>query len=75
MKAFYAEVRLNELNTLAASEVTLVTLVAAGLVPSRTKTVKIIKSGTLDKAVQIKGLRVTAGAKEVITSAGGSIEE
>lgn len=75
MGAYYAEVRLSELNNLEVEEVTLDALVKAGIVPLQTKTVKIIKSGAIEKAVKVKGVRVTAGAKEEINAAGGSIEE
>jgi ribosomal protein L15 len=37
--------------------------------------VKIICSGELTKKVNIKGLRVTKGAKEAIIKLGGTIEE
>ena len=37
--------------------------------------VKVIKSGELDKAVKLKGIAVTKGAREVIEKAGGSIED
>ena len=73
--ATYAEVRLSEINKLEASEITLEVLVEAGAVPLQTKTVKVIKSGDIERAVTTKGIRVTAGAKEEITSAGGSVEE
>lgn len=75
MGAYYAEVRLKEINKLDVEEVTLEVLVKAGVVPLQTKTVKVIKSGLLEKAVKIKGLRVTAGAAIEINAAGGSIEE
>ena len=35
---------------------------------------KVIKSGELDKAVKLKGIAVTKGAREAIEKAGGSIE-
>ena len=73
--ATYAEVRLSEINKMEASEITLEVLVKAGVVPLQTKTVKVIKSGAIERAVTTKGIRVTAGAKEEITSAGGSVEE
>jgi large subunit ribosomal protein L15 len=44
------------------------------LVPSHVSKVKVIKSGELDKAVKLKGLAVTKGARAVIEAAGGSIE-
>ena len=44
------------------------------LVPAFVTKVKVIKSGELDKAVKLKGIAVTKGAREVIEKAGGSIE-
>jgi large subunit ribosomal protein L15 len=44
------------------------------LVPARVSKVKVIKSGELDKAVKVKGLAVTKGARAAIEAAGGSIE-
>jgi large subunit ribosomal protein L15 len=37
--------------------------------------VKVIKSGKIEKAVKLKGLAVTKGAREAIEKAGGSIED
>ena len=68
----YAEVRLNEL-TLVDGEITPASLMAAGLVPLQTQTVKIILSGKIEQAVNISGCRVTKGAKAAIEAAGGSI--
>ncbi len=75
MSAYYAEVRLSELEKLDAKEVSLSTLISAGFVPRNTKTVKIIKSGVLTKSFTVKGVRVTKGARNDITAVGGSIEE
>ena len=38
-------------------------------------TVKVIASGTLDKAVTVSGLKVTAGARKIIEAAGGKVLE
>jgi large subunit ribosomal protein L15 len=37
--------------------------------------VKVVLSGEINKAVTVKGLRVTKGAKAAIEAAGGKIEE
>lgn len=71
---FSAEVRLSELNALNADVVDLKVLIEENIVPIFTKTVKIIKSGEVNKAVIVKGLKVTAGAKESIEAAGGKVE-
>jgi large subunit ribosomal protein L15 len=48
---------------------------AAQLVPKRASSVKVIASGTLDKAVTVSGLKVTAGARKIIEAAGGKVLE
>ncbi len=75
MKKYSAQIRLSELELVSADVIDLAALVKANLVPSITKRVKVIKSGEVAKAVTLKGLKVTAGAKQAIESAGGKIEE
>ncbi len=70
-----AEVRLRDLANLPVAEVDLLTLKAAGLVPATAKTAKVIKTGTLDKAVRLSGVLATKGAKAAIEAAGGSVAE
>ena len=74
MAKYTAELRLHELAIPDADEITLDVLKAANLVPAFVTKVKVIKSGELDKAVKLKGIAVTKGAREVIEKAGGSIE-
>jgi large subunit ribosomal protein L15 len=50
-------------------------LKAANLVPAFVTKVKVIKSGKISKAVKLKGLAVTKGARVEIEKAGGSIED
>lgn len=69
------EIRLSELGRVEGSEVTLDSLRAAGLVSGAVKRVKIIKSGDLSRAVTVRGLAVTSGAKAAIEAAGGSVED
>jgi large subunit ribosomal protein L15 len=71
---YSAEVRLHELNGLVADVIDLKVLIAANIVPAFTKKAKIIQSGLLNKAVVIKGVAVTIGAKASIEAAGGKIE-
>jgi large subunit ribosomal protein L15 len=68
------ELRLGELATLEG-EVDLLALKSAGLVSQQVKRVKIIASGKIDKAVTVKGLAVTPGARAAIEAAGGKIED
>ena len=77
MKASRAELTLDDLMRVKASDVTLAGLIAANLVPEQTKLVKIILSGTVTKAFVIKDKVITAtkGAKSAVVSAGGSFAE
>ena len=69
-----AELRLHELAAAGADVVDLEVLQKAGLVSRRASVVKIIASGVIDKAVTVKGLKVTKGARAAIEAAGGKIE-
>ncbi len=68
-----AEVRLSDLARLPVGDVDLLALKAAGLVPPGAKQAKVIKTGTLDKAVKLNGVLATKGAKAAIEAAGGSL--
>jgi large subunit ribosomal protein L15 len=70
---FNAEVTLSALEKLGLAEVDLLTLKQAGLVGQIAKHVKVIKSGTLTKAIKLNGIFATAGAKVIIEAAGGII--
>ncbi|OED36305.1 50S ribosomal protein L15 [Chromatiales bacterium (ex Bugula neritina AB1)] len=69
---FVAEVRLSELAKLDG-EISIDSLVAAGIVPAQTKKAKVILSGEISKAVTLKGVVATAGAARAIEQAGGSV--
>ena len=68
-----AEVRLSDLAKLPVGDVDLLALKAAGVVPAIAKAAKVILSGKLEKAVTLKGVGVTKGAKAAIEAAGGSV--
>ena len=69
------EVRLSDLNKLEGSEVDLLALKQARLVPKNTVAGKIILAGNLEKKnLKIRGLGVTKGARAAIEAAGGSVE-
>ena len=70
-----AEVRLYELTKVDADVVDLAALIAANIVPAVTQKAKVIASGEIDKAVNLKGIKVTPGARKAIEAAGGKIEE
>ena len=69
-----AEVRLGELNKLTAELIDLAILKEANIVPAMVKHATVIDSGLINKAVQLKGLKVTPGARSKIEAAGGKIE-
>ena len=75
MAKYTAELRLHELAIPGADEITIDVLKAANLVPAFVTKVKVIKSGEIAKAVKLKGIAVTKGAREAIEGAGGSIED
>jgi large subunit ribosomal protein L15 len=70
-----AEVRLSDLARLPVTDIDLLALKAAGVVPALAKTAKVIKTGKLDKAVKLSGLQATKGARAAIEAAGGSLSE
>ncbi|TDR80282.1 50S ribosomal protein L15 [Paludibacterium purpuratum] len=70
-----AEVRLSELNLLPVDEIDLLALKQAGVVNAVAITAKVILSGKIERAVKLRGLAATAGARAAIEAAGGSIVE
>ncbi len=71
---FVAEIRLSELSKVSADVIDLAALQAADLVSDNVRRAKVIASGSIDKAVTLKGLGVTKGARAAIEAAGGTIE-
>ena len=69
------EVRLAELAKVAGDEVTMETLKQANVLKDATLHAKIILSGELNKAVTVRGIKVTKGAREAIVAAGGKVED
>jgi len=69
------EIRLNELSHVEGDEVTLDSLRTAGLIDRAVKQVKVIKSGSIERAVRVRGIGTTAGARAAIEAAGGSVED
>jgi large subunit ribosomal protein L15 len=74
MKRSRAEVRLSELAKVEGALVDLEALLKAGVVPLGTERAKVVLSGALSKAVTLKGVAVTKGARAAIEAAGGKIE-
>ena len=71
---YNAEIRLYHIAVMDADVIDMESLRQAGLVAHDTKKVKIINTGTLERAVTVKGIGVTAGAKAAIEAAGGKVE-
>jgi large subunit ribosomal protein L15 len=69
------EIRLHELNGMDVDVIDLAALKTANLVRKDVQHVKVMASGKIEKAVSLKGIRATKGAREAIEAAGGKIEE
>lgn len=69
------EVRLNELGLVEGDIVELASLKAAGVIPAHAETARVILSGEVARALTVKGLGVTKGARSAIEAAGGRIED
>ena len=74
IKATRAEVRLHELVSIEAPVIDLEALKRAGVVPVFAEAAKVVLSGELRKAVTLKGIGATKGARAAIEAAGGKIE-
>ena len=72
---FADELRLYELALVDADVIDIEALQAANLVSRKIRSVKVFASGTLDKAVTVKGIRVSKGARAAIEAAGGKVED
>ena len=69
------EVRLNELQLVEGDAIDLAALKAAGVIKQGTLYAKVVASGDISKAVTVRGIAVTKGARAAIQAAGGKIEE
>jgi large subunit ribosomal protein L15 len=69
-----AEVRLSELAKLNGDVVDLASLKAANLVHETALRARVVASGSVSKALTVKGVHLTKGAKAAIESAGGKVE-
>lgn len=72
---YVAEIRLNELVLVAGDVVDLAALKEADVIGEKIKQARVILSGEVSKAVTVKGLKVTKGAKAAIEAAGGKVED
>jgi large subunit ribosomal protein L15 len=69
-----AEVTLSEIASIEVEVVDMQALYAADILPRSMKRAKVMLSGAIDKAVTLKGISATKGAREAIEKAGGSVE-
>jgi len=74
MKRTRAEVRLDELAKVDGAVVDIAALIKAKVVAAGTERAKVVLSGEIKKAVTLKCVAVTKGARAAIEAAGGSIE-
>lgn len=75
MACLSAEVRLHELEKLNVAVIDLAALKTANIVPAFCEKAKVIKSGKISKAVVVKGIKVTPGARAEIEACGGKVED
>jgi large subunit ribosomal protein L15 len=74
LKKDVSEVLLYQLDSLKADVIDFDALKAAGLIETRASRAKIVKKGEIKRAVKLKGVAATAGARAAIEAAGGSLE-
>lgn len=70
-----SQIRLNELNRVKDEIIDLAALKKAGLAAAHAQRAKVFVSGKLDKAVTLRGIAVSKGAREAILGAGGKVED
>ena len=67
-------VGLDDLALVSGTEITMETLVAAGLVKVAKGPAKLLSNGEITRAVTVRGLKVSGPAREKIVAAGGKVE-
>ena len=70
-----AEIRLHELNLVEGEVADLAALRSAGLINANHLRAKVVLSGELNKAITLRGIGATKGAKAAIEAAGGKVED
>ena len=68
-------VGLADLAFVTGTDVTMETLAAAGLVKPSKGIAKLLANGEVDRAMTVRGLKVSGSAREKIVAAGGTVEE
>lgn len=75
MSKTMAEIRLHELNLIDGDVADLAALRSAGLINAGHLRAKVMLSGELNKAVTLRGVGATKGARAAIEAAGGKVED
>ncbi len=70
-----ARVRLYELAGVAVDEIDLLVLKQAGIVNGSVKAARIYLAGEIARAVKLRGIAVTKGARAAIEAAGGTVAD
>jgi large subunit ribosomal protein L15 len=73
-RRYVATVRLGDLQRVKADEIDLAVLKQAGLAATLDQGARIVRTGQIQRAITVRGLGVTAGAKAAIEAAGGKVE-
>ncbi len=73
-KLTHQEIRLGQLNHLEADVIDFAVLKDSAVLKATTKTAKIVLSGKLERAVTVRGIPMTKGAKAAIEALGGKVE-
>jgi len=68
------ELRLYQINAIDADVIDLETLKKAGVIGQATRKVRLVNTGSIERAVTVRGVHVTAGAVKAIEAAGGKVE-
>lgn len=74
-KADTAHVRVSELESVGVDEIDLLVLKQAGVVSVAARAAKVFLAGEITKAIKLRGISVTKGARAAIEAAGGSIAD
>lgn len=74
-KADTARVRLYELATVGVDEIDLLVLKQAGIISASAKAARVYLAGEIAKAVKLRGVAVTKGARAAIEAAGGTVAD
>lgn len=70
-----AQIRLNEIAKVEGDVVDMDALYRADIIPMSMTRAKIILSGSIDRAVTVRGIGATKGARAAIEAAGGKVED